>query len=146
MRCSSGARARRDEETTKKKATPRPRPRSHSRPEKPKATPHARRDSQARARAECQSRARRTRRVRRPAASASSQLITSALALTKLNLTYIYGSADPAQGGMDCSGTMHHLLVSSGFQDVPRDSPGRYCVGAQSRRLPRRREQERGQL
>jgi cell wall-associated NlpC family hydrolase len=54
------------------------------------------------------------------------ELITSALALTKRNLTYTYGSADPEKGGMDCSGTIHHLLVSSGFKDVPRDSSGQY--------------------
>ncbi len=54
------------------------------------------------------------------------EIITAALTLTKLNLTYTYGSADPVRGGMDCSGTIHHLLVSSGFKDVPRDSPGQY--------------------
>ena len=54
------------------------------------------------------------------------QLLTAALALTKLNLTYTYGSADPAQGGMDCSGTILHLLRSFGLAEVPRDSPGQY--------------------
>lgn len=54
------------------------------------------------------------------------QLITAALELTKLNLTYTYGSADPAKGGMDCSGTMYHLLRAQGFSDVPRDSSGQY--------------------
>jgi len=54
------------------------------------------------------------------------QLLTAALALTKLNLTYTYGSADPAQGGMDCSGTIYHLLREQGFKDVPRDSSGQY--------------------
>jgi cell wall-associated NlpC family hydrolase len=53
-------------------------------------------------------------------------LITAALELTKLNLTYTYGSADPAQGGMDCSGTMSYLLHSQGFKDVPRDSSSQY--------------------
>ncbi len=53
-------------------------------------------------------------------------LITAALELTKLNLTYTYGSADPAQGGMDCSGTMYHVLREQGFKDVPRDSSGQY--------------------
>jgi cell wall-associated NlpC family hydrolase len=53
-------------------------------------------------------------------------LITAALALTKLNLTYAYGSADPAQGGMDCSGTMYHVLRAQGFPDVPRDSSSQY--------------------
>ena len=54
------------------------------------------------------------------------QLLTAALALTKLNLTYTYGSADPAQGGMDCSGTIYHLLREQGFKDVPRDSSSQY--------------------
>ena len=55
------------------------------------------------------------------------QLISAALELTKLNLTYTYGSADPAKGGMDCSGTMYHLLRAQGFTDVPRDSSGQYA-------------------
>jgi cell wall-associated NlpC family hydrolase len=49
-------------------------------------------------------------------------LIRSALALTRLNLTYLYGSNDPGRGSMDCSGAVHHLLSSSGIQDVPRQS------------------------
>ena len=53
-------------------------------------------------------------------------LITAALALTKLNLTYTYGSDDPAQGGMDCSGTMAYVLRAQGFKDVPRDSSSQY--------------------
>jgi len=53
-------------------------------------------------------------------------LITAGLALTKQDLTYTYGSADPAKGGMDCSGTIYYLLRSAGFKDVPRDSPGQY--------------------
>lgn len=53
-------------------------------------------------------------------------ILASALALTKRDLIYTYGSADPAKGGMDCSGTIHHLFSSAGFQDVPRDSPGQY--------------------
>jgi peptidoglycan DL-endopeptidase CwlO len=54
------------------------------------------------------------------------RLIEAALALTKLNLTYTYGSADPARGGMDCSGTIYYTLRAQGFPDVPRDSPGQY--------------------
>jgi len=54
------------------------------------------------------------------------RLITAALDLTKLNLTYTYGSAEPSKGGMDCSGTIYYLLHSQGFQDVPRDSSGQY--------------------
>ena len=54
------------------------------------------------------------------------RLITAALDLTKLNLTYTYGSAEPSSGGMDCSGTIYYLLHSQGFMDVPRDSSSQY--------------------
>ncbi len=53
-------------------------------------------------------------------------LITAALSLTKLNLTYTYGSDDPGRGGMDCSGTMAYVLRAQGFKDVPRDSSSQY--------------------
>ncbi|HEX8295241.1 MAG TPA: NlpC/P60 family protein [Chthoniobacteraceae bacterium] len=53
-------------------------------------------------------------------------VLAAALDLTKRNLTYAYGSADPAQGGMDCSGTMYYVLRAHGFPDVPRDSSGQY--------------------
>lgn len=49
-------------------------------------------------------------------------LIRSALALTRLNLTYLFGSNDPGRGGMDCSGAIHHLLSSAGIKEVPRQS------------------------
>lgn len=49
-------------------------------------------------------------------------LITEALALTKLNLRYQFGSSDPKSGGMDCSGTIYHLLQKLGVSDVPRQS------------------------
>lgn len=55
------------------------------------------------------------------------QLLTSALSLTRQNLTYTYGSADPASGGMDCSGTIFHLLREFGLKEVPRDSSGQYA-------------------
>lgn len=54
------------------------------------------------------------------------QLIIAALELTKLNLTYTYGSADPSVGGMDCSGTIYYLFRSQGLKDVPRDSSSQY--------------------
>lgn len=62
------------------------------------------------------------------------KLLSAALGLTKRNLTYIYGSADPAAGGMDCSGTVCYLLKSAGFDSVPRDSSEQYSwVRKQSR-------------
>jgi cell wall-associated NlpC family hydrolase len=49
-------------------------------------------------------------------------LIQAALALTKLKLTYAFGSSDPALGGMDCSGTIYHLLLKQGVKQTPRQS------------------------
>ena len=49
-----------------------------------------------------------------------------ALELTTRNLDYKYGSADPASGGMDCSGFVFYVLTQSGIRDVPRDSSQQY--------------------
>ena len=73
------------------------------------------------------------------------QLIRDAIDLTRLNLTYTFGSADPDNGGMDCSGTIYYLLHAHGFNDVARDSSGQYPVGAEKRRLFSGDQQERGQ-
>jgi len=54
------------------------------------------------------------------------QLIRDAIDLTRLNLTYTFGSADPDSGGMDCSGTIYYLLHAHSFTDAPRDSSGQY--------------------
>ena len=55
------------------------------------------------------------------------QLLTAALQLAKSNLTYAYGSADPAAGGMDCSGTIYYLLRQRGFEDTPRTASEQYA-------------------
>ncbi len=54
------------------------------------------------------------------------QLITKAALLTQMNLTYLYGSANPARGGMDCSGTIYHLLSVITHAVIPRDANGMY--------------------
>ena len=54
------------------------------------------------------------------------QITDAGLALTKQNLGYTYGSADPKNGGMDCSGFIYHVLQQNGFSDVPRDSSQQY--------------------
>jgi peptidoglycan DL-endopeptidase CwlO len=54
------------------------------------------------------------------------KLLRDALDLTKRNLDYKYGSADPAEGGMDCSGFIYFVLRENGVKDVPRDSSGQY--------------------
>jgi peptidoglycan DL-endopeptidase CwlO len=54
------------------------------------------------------------------------QILHAGLALTRDNLGYTYGSADPANGGMDCSGFIYYVLKQNGFPDVPRDSSQQY--------------------
>ena len=49
-------------------------------------------------------------------------LVQSCLALTHLELGYLYGSSEPSKGGMDCSGTVYHVLHFQGLKDVPRQS------------------------
>jgi len=53
-------------------------------------------------------------------------IIDTALELTKRNLNYTYGSADPASGGMDCSGFVFYVLTRNGISEVPRDSSQQY--------------------
>ena len=54
------------------------------------------------------------------------KLLVSALDLTTRNLDYKYGSADPTNGGMDCSGFVYYVLKQNGVDDVPRDSSEQY--------------------
>jgi peptidoglycan DL-endopeptidase CwlO len=54
------------------------------------------------------------------------RVLDLALNLTTQNLGYKYGSADPANGGMDCSGFIYYTLSKSGLRDVPRDAREQY--------------------
>jgi len=54
------------------------------------------------------------------------QIIEYGLQLTRQNLNYIYGSAEPTTGGMDCSGFVYYVLQQNGVTDVPRDSSQQY--------------------
>jgi len=54
------------------------------------------------------------------------QILDAGLTLTKQNLGYTYGSADPKNGGMDCSGFIYYVLQQNGLPDVPRDSSQQY--------------------
>src|SRR5665648_485654 len=49
-------------------------------------------------------------------------LIRQAAELSEKNLTYRYGSANPNNRGMDCSGTIYYLLKSVKVKAVPRAS------------------------
>ena len=61
------------------------------------------------------------------------KLIESSLDLARQNLTYTFGSADPAGGGMDCSGFIYYMLRQYGLTKVPRDSSGQYVWARQAR-------------
>jgi cell wall-associated NlpC family hydrolase len=50
------------------------------------------------------------------------QLISNALELSNQHLTYKFGSSDPNNKGMDCSGTISYLLKQLDVDDVPRQS------------------------
>ena len=54
------------------------------------------------------------------------KIVDTALELTTRNLDYKYGSADPANGGLDCSGFVFYVLTQNGVRDVPRDSSQQY--------------------
>ncbi|MEM1296244.1 MAG: NlpC/P60 family protein [Verrucomicrobiota bacterium] len=49
------------------------------------------------------------------------QLISFALEIGKEGLAFKYGSFDPKNGGMDCSGTVHHILLQLGIKS-PRET------------------------
>jgi len=62
-------------------------------------------------------------------------LIQNAYLLSKKNLTYQYGSAEPTNKGMDCSGTMYYLLREEKIMDVPRDANGIFIWVKQNGKL-----------
>ena len=54
------------------------------------------------------------------------KLIELSLGLAKKDLHYKYASADPANGGLDCSGFIFYVLTKSGIKNVPRDAREQY--------------------
>jgi hypothetical protein len=54
------------------------------------------------------------------------KILDRGLSLTTQHLDYKYGSADPANGGMDCSGFIYYVLSQNGMKDVPRDAREQY--------------------
>lgn len=54
------------------------------------------------------------------------KLIASALDLTEHHLTYLYGSAEPSKGGVDCSGFIFYVLKQNGIDAVPRQANEQY--------------------
>ena len=55
------------------------------------------------------------------------RLVATAIALGKNSpwLPYVYGGADPALGGVDCSGAMYYVMTQLGL-DPPRTAAGQY--------------------
>jgi hypothetical protein len=53
-------------------------------------------------------------------------VIEEAQDLTKQHLTYLYGSADPANKGMDCSGVVYYLLKQLNINNPPRQASTLY--------------------
>lgn len=54
------------------------------------------------------------------------KIVDLGLELAAKNLPYKYASADPADGGMDCSGFIDYVLTRCGIKDVPRDAREQY--------------------
>jgi cell wall-associated NlpC family hydrolase len=54
------------------------------------------------------------------------RIIALGLDLAKRDLNYKYASADPANGGLDCSGFIYYVLTKAGSQNVPRDAREQY--------------------
>jgi cell wall-associated NlpC family hydrolase len=52
--------------------------------------------------------------------------IELSLDLARKHLNYKYASADPANGGLDCSGFIYYVLTKSGVKSVPRDAREQY--------------------
>lgn len=60
--------------------------------------------------------------------AARQKLIQTALAVAANSpwLPYVHGGADPAVGGLDCSGSMYYVLTQCGLSP-PRSSAGQYA-------------------
>ena len=54
------------------------------------------------------------------------KLVELSLDLARKHLIYKYASADPGNGGLDCSGFIYYVLTKSGVQRVPRDAREQY--------------------
>ncbi len=50
------------------------------------------------------------------------KLIAAALEISEQKLAYKFGSMDPDNKGMDCSGTISYLLKQAQIRDVPRQA------------------------
>jgi cell wall-associated NlpC family hydrolase len=56
----------------------------------------------------------------------TGKIVGLGMDLTMQKLAYKYASADPAKGGLDCSGFIYYVLTKSGVKNVPRDAREQY--------------------
>ena len=55
-------------------------------------------------------------------AGSAENVLAHCQRLSRLGLRYNYGSNDPEQGGLDCSGTVQYLMQRLGLAGVPRQA------------------------
>lgn len=71
----------------------------------------------------------------------TQHLIEEAYQLSSQHLTYLFASANPKNGGMDCSGTIYYLLKSLNQINIPRNSDEQYhWVKSKGRFYPVKRQ------
>lgn len=63
------------------------------------------------------------------------KILEIAFELSKMKLTYLYGSSDPKNKGMDCSGTIYFLLKSANVSNVPRQANEMFAWAEKSGKL-----------
>lgn len=61
-----------------------------------------------------------------PVGARRADLLRLCASLSKRGFPYVFGGESPAEGGMDCSGTIHYLLVQLGYRYPPRQSNHQY--------------------
>lgn len=54
------------------------------------------------------------------------ELIEKSMSLSERRLNYLFGSSNPKNGGLDCSGTIYYLLNGSRNQEIPRQASELY--------------------
>ncbi len=61
-----------------------------------------------------------------PAPQRMKAVLADCWRISRMGLTYKFGSMDPANGGLDCSGTVKHVLERNGWVKSPRTASEQY--------------------
>ena len=85
-------------------------------------------------------------RISLPARSRSGSSIhtirTRAENLSRMKMPYVFGGSTPADGGLDCSGSIQCLLAPIGYGDIPRTSYAQFDWMKKNSRIRRSRSIE----